>query len=173
MTNATTSPHTLPSQALDLLARLEEQRVELVLIGDLAAAVHGVTPRDTTVVVVPARFRRNLDRLARGLRNVHARPADPSPISSSTPELGPTQLAALGRWRLLTDFGRLELDFEPPATAGHIDLFENARRMPLGGPLAIEVAALADLVRIAEMRRSPGDEAMLPGLRAALGPGAA
>jgi len=171
MTNATTL---LPSQALDLLARLEEQRVELVLVGDLAAAVHGVTPRDTTVVVVPARFRRNLDRLARALRNVHARPANPSPISSgSTPELGPTQLAALGQWRLLTDCGRLEIDFEPPATAGHIDLFENARRMALGGPVAVEVAALADLVRIAEMRRSPGDEAMLAGLRAALGPAVA
>ena len=70
---------------------------------------------------------------------------------------------------LSTEHGDLELDFEPPATAGHLDLFEGARRVALAPHLEVEVAAPEDLVRIAEMRGAPADEAALTGLRAILG----
>ena len=69
--------------------------------------------------------------------------------------------APSGRWPLSTDDGPIDVDFEPPATAGHLDLFEGARRHQLTPRLAVELAALADLVRIAEMRRDPPDEALL------------
>jgi hypothetical protein len=141
MTTASTpSPHALPPHALTLLHRLNEQRVEYVLIGELAAVLHGCPAGEQTVVIVPARFQRNLTRLAR----------------------------ALGHWRLATDHGALDIDFEPPATAGHLDLFENARRLAVAPDLEVEVAAIADLVRIAEMRRDSRDQVLLPALREAL-----
>ena len=76
-------------------------------------------------------------------------------------------LRGLGHWHLTTDLGALDIDFEPPATAGHLDLFENARRLTVSADVEVEVAAAADLVRIAEMRRGPRDEALLTALRAA------
>ncbi len=167
MTTASTpSPHALPANTLSLLHRLNEQRVEYVLIGDLAAALHGCPEGEPTVVVVPARFQRNLDRLARALRSIHARGrgADAAP----GPALTATGLRALGHWRLYGDFGALDIDFEPPATAGHLDLFENARRMTLSAEVEAEVASPADLLRIAEMRQGPRDATLLPALRAAL-----
>ena len=169
MTTASTpSPHTLPANALTVLRRLNEQRVEYVLIGELAAALHGCPSGEQTVVIVPARFQRNLDRLARALRSLHARGRGPASASSDGPSLTSGGLRSLGHWRLSTDFGAVDVDFEPPATAGHLDLFENARRLALTPEVEVEVAAAGDLVRIAEMRRGSHDEALLPALREAL-----
>jgi len=165
---STPLPHTLPDPALTLLLRLNEQHVEYVLIGELAAVLHGCPSGEQTVVIVPARFQRNLTRLASALRALHARGRGPSAAGASGPALTPNGLKALGHWRLATDSGGLDIDFEPPATAGHLDLFENARRLKLAVGLEVEVASVADLVRIAEMRRQPHDEAMLPALHAAL-----
>jgi hypothetical protein len=173
MTSASSpSSSSLPAEALHLLRRLGEQHVEHVLIGDLAAVLHGCPAGDRTTVIVPARFARNLTRLSRVLRSVHARGRGPSVAGASAPTLTPEGLRALGHWRLSSDHGPLDIDFEPPATAGHLDLFENARRMLLADDLEVEVAAIADLVRIAEMRRGPRDEALLQGLREALASGA-
>ncbi len=166
-TDSTPSPHALPANALTVLHRLNEQRVEYVLIGELAATLHGCPSAEQTVVVVPARFQRNLDRLARALRSLHARGRGPATASADGPALTATGLRALGHWRLSTDFGALDIDFEPPATAGHLDLFENARRLALTPEVEVEVAAAGDLVRIAEMRRGAHDEALLPALRVA------
>jgi hypothetical protein len=167
-TVSTPSPHTLPDQALTLLLRLNEQHVEYVLIGELAARLHGCPSGEQTVVVVPARFQRNLARLSRALSTLHARGRGPASAGASAPALTPNGLRALGHWRLATDAGALDIDFEPPATAGHLDLFENARRLKLAVGLEVEVASVADLVRIAEMRREPHDEVMLPALQQAL-----
>ena len=48
-----TSP--LPPDAIALLARLDKLSVEHVLVGELAAAVHGVRLIDDTGTIVPAR----------------------------------------------------------------------------------------------------------------------
>jgi hypothetical protein len=152
----------LPPDAVALLARLDKLGVEHVLIGELAAAIHGCRWSDDTVTVVPARYARNLDRLARGLRELHASPrtdADTAPVSwEPTAE----RLRQRGRLALTTMLGELEIDFEPPATAGHLDLFENARRHTIIPGLEVQVAALEDLIRIAEMRSGPADRAFLP-----------
>lgn len=170
MTSASSSlPSPLPSEALQLLRELNEQHIEYVLVGELAAVVHGCPLGEQTVVIVPARFGRNLTRLARALRLMHARGRGPAMAGAGGPALTSDGLRALGHWRLSTDNGALDIDFEPPATAGHLDLFENARRLPLADGLEVEVASVADLLRIAEMRRDPHDEALLPALRDMLG----
>jgi len=159
----------LPPDAIAILTRLDENHVEHVLIGELAANVYGCAWTDDTVVVVPARFERNLDRLSRTLRQLHAQWRVGAGAGPPTADLNPSRLRQFGRMTLCTEHGDLELDFEPPATAGHLDLFEGARRVALAPHLEVEVAAPEDLVRIAEMRGAPADDAALPALRALLG----
>ncbi len=155
-TDLPTPAEELPYDAVAMLTMLDRHRVEYVLIGGLAAAVHGCVTPDTTVAVVPARFSRNRDRLTRALGALHATSRQAS--SGSRP----------GQTRMRTHLGALEVDYEPPGTAGHLDLYDSARRFVLGPALTVEVACPADLLRIAEMRRSPADEASLPSLREAV-----
>ena len=168
----TSPPHRtpLPPDAVALLARLDKLGVEHVLAGELAAAIHGCRFTDDTVVIVPARYGRNLDRLARALRELSAAPD--TAFEGAPPSWQPTPdaLRRLGRLRLTSTLGDLEIDFEPPATAGHLDLFENARRHTVTPGLEVQVAALEDLIRIAEMRGGPADHAILPALHGAQGP---
>ena len=161
------SPNITSPDSATLLGVLHDARVEHVLIGGLAARLQGVSVPEGAVTIVPARFSRNLERLATALRTLDAR--------ARVSESGSTHLSAaglrrLGRWPVATRLGALELDFEPPATAGHLDLFEGARRITVAPGLEVEVAAIADLVRIAEMRMDEPDRAALPALRAALTP---
>ena len=101
------------------------------------------------------------------MRELRAAPQSETPGAwSPTPEA----LRAASRLPFTTVLGDLEVDFEPPATAGHLDLFENARRHTITPGLEVQVAALEDLIRIAEMRAGPGDRAILPAMHDASRP---
>jgi hypothetical protein len=139
------------------------------MVGGLAAAVHGCPSADTTVVIVPARFSRNLERLSRVLRELNATPRQA--VSSQGVVASGRPLARTGRTgqtRMRTDLGAFEVDFEPPGTAGHLDVYDSARRFAITPTLTVEVACPADLLRIAETRRSPADMASLGDLREAV-----
>jgi hypothetical protein len=157
----------LPPDALALLQRLAAARVEHVLIGDLALAAHGLAWVDNTVVFVPARFGRNMERLSAVIRDLGARGIGTGESTTLSVDLTPAGLRRMGRWRLRSELGDLEIDFEPPATAGHLDLFEGARRITVRSGLEVEVASLGDLRRIAEIRKSPADLVALQTLQAA------
>jgi hypothetical protein len=164
-----TTPATslLPPDAVSLLRALHEGRVEHVLIGGFAAGLLGAPAGERIVTIVPARFGRNLDRLAKVLRKLDARPRPGEAAMPGGGTISAEGLRLLGRWSLQTRFGRLQLDFEPPATAGHLDLFDEARRITIADGLEVEVAALSDLIRIAEFRLHEGDRAALKVWRAA------
>lgn len=165
----TPTPHNrtpaLPPDGIALLARLDRLGVEHVLIGALAAAIHGSRWYDDSVAIVPARYARNLDRLSAALRELRAAPSPEANALGEAWEATPQSLRRVGRLLLTTELGDLEVDFEPPATAGHLDLFENARRHTVTPGLEVQIAALEDLIRIAEMRAGPADRAMVPALR--------
>jgi hypothetical protein len=157
----------LPPDALALLSTLSGHRVEHVLVGELAAAVHGCAPTNDTVAIVPARFGRNLDRLSRALRKLDARWRVPGETATLAVDLSPSNLRGRDLWLLSTELTDLDVDFEPPATLGYSDIFDNARRYALTPSLEVDVAAPEDLVRIAEVREAPADVSALPALRAA------
>ncbi len=160
-------PHALPISpaAASLLHKLSSHRVEFVLVGPLAAAVHGCRASGEEVAIVPARFSRNIDRLAKALRAVGAQWHESPDAATQPVDVTAERLQTLGHWPLSTELGDLDVDFEPPATAGHLDLFEGARRFALAPGLGVEVAAAADLLRIAELRGSRADEAAAAALR--------
>src|SRR5687768_1640543 len=105
--NAEESPR--PLRACELLATLRRQNVDFVVIGGFALAPHGYVRATKGVDIVPDPDRRNIDRLARALRELDAKPdlgergADKLGIPLDEAGL------RLGRNRMLsTRFGRLE-----------------------------------------------------------------
>jgi hypothetical protein len=132
-----------------LLAVLVEEGVEFVLVGGYAALVHGAARPTQDVDITPATTAANLDRLTRALKRLQARirtDADPDGLPFTT---SAEALRGLLMLNLTTQFGDLDLAFEPSGTRGYPDLIEHAvpRRI---GAIRIQVAALSDVIRSKE-----------------------
>ena len=146
---------------------LDRHGVRYVLIGGMAAILHGASHVTTDVDVVPQDARDNLQRLSAVLQELHARirvagepegvPFDPSAAS----------LARVRVWNLQTEVGDIDVTFEPAGTQGFEDLRRDAIVMHLRSG-DVTVASLADVVRSKEAADRPRDRAALPGLRALL-----
>jgi hypothetical protein len=146
---------------------LDRHGVRYILIGGMAAILHGASHVTTDVDVVPQDALENLERLSEVLRELHAKirvsgepdgvPFDPSAAS----------LARVRVWNLQTDVGDIDLTFEPAGTRGFEDLRRDAIVMHLRSG-DVTVASLADVVRSKEAAGRPRDRAALPGLRALL-----
>jgi hypothetical protein len=146
---------------------LDRHEVNYVLIGGVAAILHGASHVTTDVDVVPQDSVANLDRLSAALKELHARirvrgGPDGIPFDHSGESL------ARGRiWNLQTDLGDLDITFEPSGTHGYEDLRRDASVMHLRSG-DVTVASLADVVRSKEAADRPRDRAILPALRALL-----
>ena len=66
-----------PPQVEQLLALLNEQEVQFVIVGSVAARLYGVTLDPGDLDIVPATDRVNLERLIRVLEDLEARPPGP------------------------------------------------------------------------------------------------
>jgi hypothetical protein len=107
----------------------------------------------------------NLRRLSRALQELHARIR-----SSAEPEGAPFKpdAALLGRMtvvNLSTDFGDLDLTFEPAAFSGYEEVAEHAVAVSVAGTV-VAVASLDDVIRSKEAADRPKDRATLPVLYA-------
>jgi hypothetical protein len=146
---------------------LDRHEVRYVLIGGLAAILHGAGHVTTDVDVVPQDARENLERLSRALKELHARirvsgEPDGIPFDHSGESLARNRI-----WNMQTDHGDLDITFEPSGTRGYEDLQRDAVVMHLRTG-DVTVASLADVVRSKEAADRPRDRAVLPGLRALL-----
>jgi transcriptional regulator with XRE-family HTH domain len=145
----------LPEDVRSLLRELAARELAVVVIGGVAAILHGVPLDATAVTLVPADGRRELEALAAMLDAVHARVRVDG---GSLPfERDAESLAAAGRLELLTSLGSLQLDPSPPGTAGYRDLVRDARQVAVDGG-TVRLASLADVVRIAAATEPIDDE---------------
>lgn len=122
MEGARYATHTVPEPPFDpaaILAALHEADVRFVLIGGMAAVLHGDVGVTVDLDIAPARDPDNLDRLAAVLRALNARirldeaPEGP-PFDCSAGflrNLGPDALL-----NLTTRAGALDLSFMPAGT---------------------------------------------------------
>lgn len=136
-------------------------KVEYVLIGAAAEAVRGNRRAEGPVTIVPAPYRRNLERLARALASEHARMrvqtgGDPVPVKITA-----EQLAERTRWTLRC--GRHDLDIEAGIKAAggasegvpsYQELLYEAGRFQLEPGLSVEVASPEDLEHFAHLHRT-------------------
>ncbi|MFN0146111.1 MAG: hypothetical protein ACKVT1_06340, partial [Dehalococcoidia bacterium] len=68
-------------------------------------------------------------------------------------------------WNLDTDFGTLDLLFEPAGGGSYEDLAARAQPTEIGDGLTVMVAALEDLIAMKEAAGRPKDLLVLPILR--------
>lgn len=148
----------------EILAALDRHGVRYVVIGGLAAILHGAPHVTTDVDIVPEEALRNLERLSEVLRELNAKirvagEEDGVPFGHDADSLARVRI-----WNLVTDVGNLDITFQPSGTYGYEDLRRDAVRMTVRG-VEVPVAALADVIRSKEAAGRQRDRAILPTLR--------
>src|SRR5262245_60589139 len=129
-------------QPEQMLRVLERHGVEYVLIGGLAATLHGSPLRTGDADICPRKGPGNYERLAKALRELEARvrsPDGPLPF-----DFDAKSLAAVDVLNLSTAFGDLDICAKPAGFEGADDL--TVVHYDLDG-LIVPVASLEDVVR--------------------------
>ena len=151
-----------------MLAVLHNAGVEFVLIGGMAAILHGDVGVTFDLDVVPAREADNLDRLALALRTLDARirAADaPGGLVFDCSGAFFRSLPEDAILNLTTVAGDLDLAFRPSGTQGYADLKRDAEEIEAAEGVRTLVASLADVVRSKEAADREKDRMALPRLR--------
>lgn len=150
-----------------LLAVLADHEVEYVVIGGLAATLHGSAHVTFDLDITPERSAGNLARLAAALAELDARlrvDREPAgvPFDPSADFLARCEIL-----NLTTRHGDLGISFVPSGTQGYPDLRRDAVSITVHG-IDVVVAALADVVRSKEAAGREKDRLVLPELRTLL-----
>ena len=147
-----------------ILAVLAEQRVDYVMIGGLAATIHGSDLVTFDIDITPATDDENLARLSRALDELDARIRTPDAADGLPFAHDAASLARATVWNLVTNAGDLDLAMMPDGTQGYDDLRRDAIAIVIIG-IPTRVAALADVIRSKEAAGREKDRAALPMLR--------
>jgi hypothetical protein len=149
-----------------LLRWLKEHRVDFVLVGSVAQAVHTGSVTAGPLAVVPAPYRRNLERLTRALAGSEARVRNewahpPGRAQDAPAELTVADLMRDHVWTLCC--GPLPIDVVGTATpsahgapgaSDYQELLYEATRTELTTDLSVEVASPEDIEHYAHLRRT-------------------
>jgi hypothetical protein len=155
----------LDPSALAVLRWLNANRVDFVLVGPVAEAVRGRSGAHGPVSIVPAPYRRNLERLARALDSARACIRLDGAGITGEPDITPTKLTAekLARGQLWTlRCGSHDLDIEgggpdhpdAPQIPSYQNLLYEASSFELASGLSVEVASPEDIEHYAHVRRT-------------------
>jgi hypothetical protein len=150
----------LSAESVAVLRWLTQSRVEYVVVGPFAHAIRGDAAARGAVAIVPAPYRRNLDRLCRALSSAHARRrvdgiapgtagADPSPV-----KLTPEKLLQGPRWTLRLGVHDLDVEVRAPGLPRYQELLYEAGSFELEPGLKVEVASPEDLEHIEHVHRT-------------------
>jgi hypothetical protein len=151
----------------EMLAVLAAHKVRYVLVGGMAAALHGSEHVTFDVDITPDLARANLDRLSLALTELGARMRTDAVDGGLPFEHSGESLSRANVWNLVTNFGDLDLTMVPAGTSGYDDLASDAVHISITGVDAV-VASLADVIRSKEAAGRPKDHLALPNLRRAL-----
>ena len=152
------APRFRPRLVIDTLNR---HGVRYVLIGGVAATLHGSPLRTGDTDVCPDARPDNLVNLAAALRDLNARIRTEGVDGGLPFSCDAAFLSRAGLLNLETDAGDLDLSYTPIGTGGYDDLIEHVVRFDLDGVTA-PVAALSDVIRSKTAANRPKDHATLP-----------
>ena len=153
-----------PLQADEIFACLDRHGVRYVVIGGIAAVLHGSPMPTLDLDICPARDGADLARLAACLRDLEAHIRAPDVADGLPFRADPAFLASVSMLNLVTRFGDLDISFEPAGTAGYADLAARSVSMSISS-LRVPVAALEDVIRSKEAAGRAKDLRTLPVLR--------
>lgn len=140
-----------------LLRTLSRHRVRFVLIGALAARLHGFPRLTADADVTPANDKRNLERLAAALKDLDAKVYTESVPEGLSFDRSAAALSRASMWNLVTNAGRLDIAFLPAGTKGYADLARGAERFEAFG-VRFLAASLDDIIRSKEATGRAKDE---------------
>jgi hypothetical protein len=151
-----------------MLSALADRDVRFILIGGMAAVLHGDVGVTVDIDVVPERSDENLQRLAEALRGLGARirtEGEPEGLAfDCSPEffqnLPPDSIV-----NMITEAGDLGLTLCPSGTSGFADLKRDAIEIEAADRLLILVASLEDVIRSKQAANREKDRLALPRLR--------
>lgn len=153
-----------PSRIVETLHRYD---VRYVLIGGLAAAIHGSPATTNDADICPDRGFDNLVALASALREMEARIRTDAvegglPFACDAEFLARMDVAV----NLTTKYGDFDISYRPAAfNAGYPDLLPHAVAFDIDG-VGVLVASLADIIKSKRTADRPKDHATLPILEA-------
>ena len=159
---------TPPIDPVRVLEVLERHGVRYVLIGGVAANLHGYPLPTEDVDITPATDAPNLERLARALREMGARLRVAGEPAGVPFEVDARALRRAEVWTLVTDLGDVDVVALPDGTQGYDDLRRDASHEELAPDLTVLVASLPDIIRSKEAANRPKDQAQMPALRETL-----
>jgi hypothetical protein len=150
-----------PLQPQELFDTLARHRVDYVLIGGLAATLHGSSALTNDADICPDPSRENLARLANALRDMDARIRSDSESDGVAFSFDADFLGHMNLVNLTTRFGDFDIAFRPAGSLGYDDLAQRATEVAIDGTI-VPVASLADIIRSKEIANRPKDRATLP-----------
>lgn len=151
-----------------MLSSLADHQVRFVLIGGMAAVLHGDVGVTVDIDVVPDRSADNLERLASALRDLGARirtEGEPEGLPFDCSAAFFANLSPDSIVNMTTDAGDLDVTFCPSGTQGFSDLSRDAVEVEAADRLHILVASLEDVIRSKEAAGREKDRLALPRLR--------
>jgi len=154
-----------PHKLFATVRSLRANGVEFILVGGLAAVLHGAPVQTYDVDLVYSREPENLDRILEVLGSLDA-------IFRIQPErrLRPDRahLAGTGHLNLLTRYGPLDLLATAGRNLGFAELLPHSIEMEIGEGVRVRVLDLQTIIAIKESLGSEKDLAVLPVLRQTL-----
>ena len=141
---------------------LNEEAVDYIVIGGVAAAAHGSALTTRDIGVMPSPGLENLERLASALTRINAR---------IRTESGPVPVRLDGRFlqgiaqvlNLTTDCGDVDVVFDAEGIEGGFPAWNRgAVRLEVGDGVTIHVASLDDVITSKRAADRPKDRAALP-----------
>lgn len=144
---------------------LDRHGVAYVLIGGLAAILHGAPTITNDADICPRRDRENLERLAAVLRELHARIRTASDPDGLPFAYDAAFLERMAMVNMVTNAGQFDISFVPAGTDGYDDLASRAVVFDIEG-IRVPVASLDDVIRSKETANRAKDHAALPVLYA-------
>lgn len=151
-----------------MLSALTKEKVRFVLIGGMAAVLHGDVGVTIDLDVVPDREAANLERLAKALRRLGARirtEGQPEGLAFDCSAAFFGNLSPDSIVNMTTQAGDLDVTFCPSGTQGFQDLRRDAIEIEAAADLHIMVSSLADVIRSKEAAGREKDRLALPRLR--------
>jgi hypothetical protein len=144
----------LSRESIAVLTWLRANQVEFVLVGPVAEAVRGGSTATGPVAIVPAPYRRNFERLSRGLTASGARPRQNGGAEAAKARAVADKVAAGQRWEFRTGVHFLDVEGRSSETPGYQELLYEAGRFELAAGLNVDVASPEDIEHYAHVRRT-------------------
>lgn len=148
-----------------ILTTLDKHEVRFVLIGALAARLHGFPRLTADADITPADDPANMTKLAKALRELHAKVYTESIPEGLAFDCSAATLSRAIMWNLVTDVGRIDIAFKPAGTTGFDDLTLNAEKFNAYG-VVFYAASIGDIIRSKEAAGRPKDREDVAILRA-------